>query len=101
MSGYLGSPFHSYLPAYEEDYDDRYEEDEEREHEEAREESDEDTEEASETDIGQHEEPLEIKEQMYQDKLAMLKKKLQQLQDGTHHEYNRKVRVCLQFERFF
>lgn len=51
-----------------------------------------DTEEASETDIGRHEEPLEIKEQMYQDKLASLKKKLQQLQDGTHSEYNRKVK---------
>lgn len=51
-----------------------------------------DTEEASETDIGRHEEPLEIKEQMYQDKLASLKKKLQQLQDGTHMEYNRKVK---------
>lgn len=51
-----------------------------------------DTEEASETDMGRHEEPLEIKEQMYQDKLAMLKKKLQQLHDGTHHDYNRKVK---------
>jgi Sin3 histone deacetylase corepressor complex component SDS3 len=29
---------------------------------------------------------------MYQDKLASLKKKLQQLNDGTHHEYNRKVK---------
>lgn len=51
-----------------------------------------DTEDASETDTGRHEEPLEIKEQMYQDKLANLKKKLQQLKDGTHHEYNRKVK---------
>ena len=52
-----------------------------------------DTEDASETDNGgRHEEPLEIKEQMYQDKLAGLKKKLQQLKDGTHHEYNKKVR---------
>lgn len=41
---------------------------------------------------GRQEEPLEIKEQMYQDKLAMLKKKLQQLKDGSHHEYNKKVR---------
>lgn len=41
---------------------------------------------------GRQEEPLEIKEQMYQDKLATLKKKLQQLKDGTHHEYNKKVR---------
>lgn len=29
---------------------------------------------------------------MYQDKLASLKKKLQQLHDGTHHEYNKRVR---------
>lgn len=51
-----------------------------------------DTEEASETEITQNDEPYEIKEQMYQDKLASLKKRLQQLKDGTHHEYNRKVR---------
>lgn len=35
---------------------------------------------------------MEIKEQMYQDKLASLKKKLHQLRDGTHHEFNKKVR---------
>lgn len=29
---------------------------------------------------------------MYQDKLASLKKRLQQLKDGSHHEYSRKVR---------
>lgn len=29
---------------------------------------------------------------MYQDKLASLKKKLQQLKDGTHHDYNRRVK---------
>lgn len=29
---------------------------------------------------------------MYQDKLAMLKKQLQQLKDGTHPEYNRRVK---------
>lgn len=29
---------------------------------------------------------------MYQDKLSSLKKKLQQLEDGTHHEYSRKVK---------
>lgn len=29
---------------------------------------------------------------MYQDKLASLKKKLQQLKDGTHHEYNKKIK---------
>ncbi|CAH0549318.1 unnamed protein product [Brassicogethes aeneus] len=58
--------------------------------------SDEDTEDASETDTGfyveRQQEPLEIKEQMYQDKLASLKKKLMQLKDGTHVEYNRKVK---------
>ncbi|KAF2896833.1 hypothetical protein ILUMI_09343 [Ignelater luminosus] len=71
--------------------DDRYDEDD-RENDDPQEESDEDTEDASETDMGRHEEPYEIKEQMYQDKLASLKKKLQQLKDGTHHEYNRRVR---------
>lgn len=29
---------------------------------------------------------------MYQDKLAILKKKLQQLQEGTHQDYNREVK---------
>jgi len=29
---------------------------------------------------------------MYQDKLASLKKQLQQLNDGTHPEYNRKLK---------
>ncbi|CAL4098231.1 unnamed protein product, partial [Meganyctiphanes norvegica] len=33
-----------------------------------------------------------IKEQMYQDKLAQLKKQLQQLRDGTHPEYNKKMK---------
>lgn len=42
--------------------------------------------------VGRQEEPLEIKEQMYQDKLSNLKKKLQQLKDGTHHDYNKKVK---------
>ncbi|XP_078043782.1 sin3 histone deacetylase corepressor complex component SDS3 isoform X2 [Augochlora pura] len=55
-------------------------------------ESDEDTEEASETDVGKSEEYTEIKEQVYQDKLASLKKQLQQLKDGTHPEYNRKLK---------
>ncbi|XP_033217188.1 sin3 histone deacetylase corepressor complex component SDS3 [Belonocnema kinseyi] len=54
-------------------------------------ESDEDTEEASETDMGKSE-YTEIKEQVYQDKLASLKKQLQQLKDGTHPEYNRKLK---------
>ncbi|XP_066257769.1 sin3 histone deacetylase corepressor complex component SDS3 isoform X1 [Euwallacea similis] len=53
--------------------------------------SDEDTEDASETDTG-HQGHLEIKEQMYQDKLATLKKKLMQLSDGTHTEYNKTVK---------
>lgn len=38
------------------------------------------------------EEPMEIKEQMYQDKLATLKKQLQQLENHTHPEYNRKLK---------
>lgn len=29
---------------------------------------------------------------MYQDKLANLKKKLAQLKDGTHYEYNKRVK---------
>ncbi|KAJ8983705.1 hypothetical protein NQ317_009140 [Molorchus minor] len=79
---YMGSP---YSNSYNQDYDyedDKYDEEEDRENDEPREESDEDTEDASETDTGRQEEPLEIKEQMYQDKLANLKKKLQQLKDG-------------------
>ncbi|KAF5301201.1 hypothetical protein FQR65_LT08936 [Abscondita terminalis] len=70
--------------------DDKYEDD--RGNDEPHEESDEDTEEASEAETSRHDESYEIKEQMYQDKLASLKKKLQQLKDGTHHEYNRRVR---------
>ncbi|XP_075969975.1 sin3 histone deacetylase corepressor complex component SDS3 isoform X2 [Anticarsia gemmatalis] len=56
--------------------------------------SDEDTEEASETDIPNNElnEPLEVKEQLYQDKLASLKKQLQQLEDGIHPEFLRRVK---------
>ncbi|KAK4875828.1 hypothetical protein RN001_012250 [Aquatica leii] len=70
--------------------DDKFEDD--RENDDPHEESDEDTEEASEAEMSRHDESYEIKEQMYQDKLASLKKKLQQLKDGTHHEYNRRVR---------
>ncbi|XP_065341960.1 sin3 histone deacetylase corepressor complex component SDS3 isoform X1 [Cloeon dipterum] len=51
-----------------------------------------DTEEASETDMGKTEEYTEIKEQMYQDKLASLKKLVQQLKDGSHPEYVTKLR---------
>ncbi|XP_013194814.1 sin3 histone deacetylase corepressor complex component SDS3 [Amyelois transitella] len=54
--------------------------------------SDEDTEEASETDVPKSDEPLEIKEQMYQDKLANLKKQLQQLEDEIHPEFLRRVK---------
>uniref|UniRef100_A0A3P9KKN4 SDS3 homolog, SIN3A corepressor complex component n=1 Tax=Oryzias latipes TaxID=8090 RepID=A0A3P9KKN4_ORYLA len=45
--------------------------------------SEEDTEDASETDLAKHDEDdyVEIKEQMYQDKLASLKRQLQQLQE--------------------
>ncbi|KAJ7423713.1 Sin3 histone deacetylase corepressor complex component SDS3 [Willisornis vidua] len=45
--------------------------------------SDEDTEDASETDLAKHDEEdfVEMKEQMYQDKLASLKRQLQQLQE--------------------
>lgn len=90
---FLGSP---YSNSYNQDFeyeDDKYQDEEdEKEPEEHHGESDEDTEDASETDTGRQEEPLEIKEQMYQDKLANLKKKLQQLKDGTHHDYNKKVR---------
>ncbi|KAK3595712.1 hypothetical protein CHS0354_025334 [Potamilus streckersoni] len=57
--------------------------------------SDEDTEDASETDAAKQEtQYTEIKEQMYQDKLAHLKKQLQQLEDGTLPEYikrNKKI----------
>ncbi|XP_058800508.1 sin3 histone deacetylase corepressor complex component SDS3 isoform X2 [Phymastichus coffea] len=51
-----------------------------------------DEEEASETDMGKSEKYTEIKEQIYQDKLSSYKKQLQQLKDGTHPEYNRKVK---------
>lgn len=55
--------------------------------------SDEDTEDASETEIVKREEEFtEIKEQMYQDKLAQLKKQLQQLQSGTLPEYLKKLK---------
>lgn len=58
--------------------------------------SDEDTEDASETDI--FERPLdrrpnlEIKEQMYRDKLANLKDQLRQLDNGTHPEYVKRIK---------
>lgn len=52
-----------------------------------------DTEDASEADIAHNDGPIEIKEQMYQDKLASLKKKLSQLKDGTHFELNQKIQL--------
>jgi len=53
--------------------------------------SDEDTEDASETDVAKQEtQYTEIKEQMYQDKLAFLKKQLKQLEDGTLPEFLKK-----------
>ncbi|XP_043924267.1 sin3 histone deacetylase corepressor complex component SDS3 isoform X1 [Protopterus annectens] len=56
--------------------------------------SDEDTEDASETDIAKHndEDYVEMKEQMYQDKLASLKRQLQQLQEGTLQEYQKRLK---------
>ncbi|XP_063359980.1 sin3 histone deacetylase corepressor complex component SDS3 [Cydia amplana] len=94
---YQGSPYSG--PGDEYDFeDDGYDDlDEYREQEDAIppppvDDSDEDTEEASETDIPNNDEPLENKEQMYQDKLASLKKQLQQLEDGVHPEYTRRVK---------
>ncbi|XP_060532800.1 sin3 histone deacetylase corepressor complex component SDS3 [Cylas formicarius] len=87
----FGSPVsNSYKQEYDFEEDSKYDED--REKYEHQDESDEDTEDASETDNGRQDEHLEIKEQMYQDKLANLKKKLAQLSDGTHYEYNKKVK---------
>lgn len=67
--------------------------------------SDEDTEDASETDmVKQHEEECtEIKEQMYRDKLAMLKKQLAQLKEDSHPEYLKRLRKIEQHyqERLF
>uniref|UniRef100_A0A672ML42 Sin3 histone deacetylase corepressor complex component SDS3-like n=1 Tax=Sinocyclocheilus grahami TaxID=75366 RepID=A0A672ML42_SINGR len=53
-----------------------------------------DTEDASETDLAKHDENdcVEIKEQMYQDKLASLKRQLQQLQEGTLQEYQKRMK---------
>uniref|UniRef100_A0A2K6AUE7 SDS3 homolog, SIN3A corepressor complex component n=1 Tax=Macaca nemestrina TaxID=9545 RepID=A0A2K6AUE7_MACNE len=56
-------------------------------------ESDEDTED-SETDLAKHDEEdyVEMKEQMYQDKLASLKRQLQQPQEGTLQEYQKRMK---------
>ena len=54
--------------------------------------SDEDTEDASETDMLKYEgEYTEIKEQMYQDKLATLKEQLRLLDNNQHPEYAKRV----------
>ncbi|XP_048851854.1 sin3 histone deacetylase corepressor complex component SDS3 isoform X2 [Brienomyrus brachyistius] len=52
------------------------------------------TEDASETDLAKHddEDYVEIKEQMYQEKLASLKRQLQQLQEGTLQEYQKRMK---------
>ncbi|KAK8406411.1 hypothetical protein O3P69_007232 [Scylla paramamosain] len=55
-------------------------------------ESDEDTDLGSEGEPRGKEEYTGIKEQMYQDKLAQLKKQLQQLRDNSHPEYNKKLK---------
>ncbi|XP_070572556.1 sin3 histone deacetylase corepressor complex component SDS3-like isoform X2 [Ptychodera flava] len=55
--------------------------------------SDEDTEDASETDVAKLEEEFTVmKEQAYQEKLGQLKRQLQQLQDGSHVELNKKLK---------
>ncbi|XP_062873720.1 sin3 histone deacetylase corepressor complex component SDS3 [Trichomycterus rosablanca] len=56
--------------------------------------SEEDTEDASETDLAKHDDNdyVELKEQMYQDKLASLKRQLQQLQEGTLQEYQKRMK---------
>ncbi|KAF7687200.1 hypothetical protein HF521_014428, partial [Silurus meridionalis] len=56
--------------------------------------SEEDTEDASETDLAKHDgdDYVELKEQMYQDKLASLKRQLQQLQEGTLQEYQKRMK---------
>lgn len=57
--------------------------------------SEEDTEEASETEFRPNRsygEPIEIKEQMYQDKLANLKKQLDELNNACHPEYTKRVK---------
>ncbi|KAF4527853.1 hypothetical protein B566_EDAN016498 [Ephemera danica] len=88
---HLGSPPPHYMQdEYDFDFDNN-DDAEDRFINEDQDESDEDTEEASETDMGKSE-YTEIKEQMYQDKLATLKKQLQQLKDGTHPEYNTKLK---------
>ncbi|XP_059800869.1 sin3 histone deacetylase corepressor complex component SDS3-like [Hypanus sabinus] len=55
----------------------------------------EDTEDARETDIANKqddEDYLEVKEQMYQEKLTSLKRQRQQLQEGTLQEYQKRMK---------
>ncbi|XP_072094239.1 sin3 histone deacetylase corepressor complex component SDS3-like [Mobula birostris] len=57
--------------------------------------SGEDTENARETDIANKqddEDYLEVKEQMYQERLTSLKRQLQQLQEGTLQEYQKRMK---------
>lgn len=55
-------------------------------------ESDEDTEDASETDMLKTEsEYMEIREQIYRDKLGALKEQLKQIDEGTQAEYTREL----------
>jgi len=61
--------------------------------------SGEDTDEASETETYQPREYTEIKEQMYQDKLAHLKKQLYQLEESSHPEYLRRLKKVEQSYR--
>ncbi|XP_053557652.1 sin3 histone deacetylase corepressor complex component SDS3 isoform X2 [Bombina bombina] len=53
-----------------------------------------DEEDASETDLAKHDnvDYVEMKEQMYQDKLASFKRQLQQLQEGTLQEYQKRMK---------
>ena len=51
---------------------------------------DEDTDDASETDRAKQEEATEIKEQMYREKLALIKQQESQLQAETMPEFTRK-----------
>ncbi|XP_062911214.1 sin3 histone deacetylase corepressor complex component SDS3-like [Mobula hypostoma] len=66
--------------------------------------SDEDTVDASETDIANKqddEDYLEVKEQMYQEKLTSLKRQLQQLQEGTLQEYQKRMKKEYEMQSFF
>lgn len=91
---YLNSP--CYPDNLNEDFDSYDEEFDENESEDDNNNSD--TEEASESEFntGSHHrtnaEPIEIKEQMYQDKLANLKRQLEELETNQHPEYLRRLK---------